>query len=137
MTTVPSLAGAILIGLTTVRTPWESSGFRRMGPDAVQLPSRYVLTGINEDGVIVGLWSDGDSCPRGDVFLTDSNNLEQREFLGKWTNLGCGTAYGWPVINDQGTVAALINAGRKDMYMYGGYYSAGQWTTMTEERASL
>ena len=102
----------------------------------VDLPTRCVLTGINNDDVIVGLlWERTDRCKFGDIFVAEAGKTDEREFLGKQTDLGCGTAYGWPVINDQGIVAALINAGHKNMWLFGGYYSAGQWTTMTEERA--
>lgn len=120
-------------GLGNGEDPTGAVWFSAAGPTAVELPSSCALTGINNDGVIVGLAWEQDGCPAGEVFLVNSSTLDQREYLGKRTALACGRGFGWPVINDQDTAAARVYAGRHDRFLYGCYYLAGQWTMLTEK----
>ena len=114
---------------------WSSAA----GPTAVDLSTGCKLTGINNNNLIVGVLWDSDRAGSREVFLVDSSNLDERVHLGKSALLLDVNpyGYGWPVINDQETVAACVSAGRRDKWWFGSYYADGQWTTLTEEGPAM
>ena len=104
----------------------------------VELPDYFLPSGINDDGLVVGIFGDAKSNLSGEVFeweVNEDGDTTTAILLGA-TAILFAPANGRPAISNNGTIAATASAGRLSgaMRLLDG---SDAWQLLTNERGQL
>jgi hypothetical protein len=105
----------------------------------VQLPPYFLPSGINDDGLVVGIFGDAKSNLSGEVFEWDvTTETDAARPLGA-TAILFAPANGRPAISNNGTIAATASAGRLSGAMRLQLVVEGprEWQLLTKERGQV